>query len=112
MGLGSIEGQKVSIAAMDFQFMGGSMGVVAGEKVSAAMDKALEEKYQLSLYLVLEERRIQEGILSLMQMAKTSAARQRLKNAGIPYISVLTDPHNRWCCGKLCYAWGYQYCRA
>ena len=91
-GLGSIEGQKVSIAVMDFQFMGGSMGVVAGEKVSAAMDKALEEKIPAVVISCSGGARLQEGILSLMQMAKTSAARQRLRNAGIPYISVLTDP--------------------
>ena len=68
------------------------MGVVAGEKISAAMDKALEEKIPAVVISCSGGARMQEGILSLMQMAKTSAARQRLKNAGIPYISVLTDP--------------------
>jgi acetyl-CoA carboxylase carboxyl transferase subunit beta len=91
-GLGKINGRQVSLAVMNFQFMGGSMGVVTGEKIAFAMDKAFELKIPAIVVCCSGGARMQEGILSLMQMAKTSAARQRLKNAGIPYISLLTDP--------------------
>ena len=91
-GIGKIEGQRVAIAAMDFQFMGGSMGVVTGEKVALTMDKAFEEKIPAIVVSCSGGARMQEGILSLMQMAKTTAARQRLKKAGLPYISILSDP--------------------
>lgn len=91
-GLGEINGKQVAITVMDFSFMGGSMGVVTGEKVAFAMEKAFELKIPAIVVSCSGGARMQEGILSLMQMGKTSAARQRLKNAGIPYISVLTDP--------------------
>ena len=91
-GLGTINGNKVAIAAMDFTFMGGSMGVVTGEKIAYTMDLAFEHKVPAIVINCSGGARMQEGILSLMQMAKTSASRQRLRNAGIPYISVLTDP--------------------
>lgn len=91
-GLGKINGKDVSLAVMNFQFMGGSMGVVTGEKIAHAMDQAYEKKIPCLVICCSGGARMQEGILSLMQMAKTSASRQRLKNAGIPYISVLTDP--------------------
>lgn len=91
-GLGKIHGKEVAIAFMDFQFMGGSMGVVTGEKISAAMDLGLERKIPVIVVCCSGGARMQEGILSLMQMAKTSASRQRLKEANIPYISILTDP--------------------
>lgn len=91
-GLGKINGKPVSLAVMNFQFMGGSMGVVTGEKIAFAMDQAFERKIPCLVVCCSGGARMQEGILSLMQMAKTSASRQRLKNAGIPYISLLTDP--------------------
>jgi acetyl-CoA carboxylase carboxyl transferase subunit beta len=91
-GLGKIHGNEVSLAVMNFQFMGGSMGVVTGEKIAHAMDMAYEKKIPCIVVCCSGGARMQEGILSLMQMAKTSASRQRLKNAGIPYISLLTDP--------------------
>ena len=91
-GLGEIDGQKVSIAAMDFQFMGGSMGVVTGEKIALTLDNALHKKVPAIVVSCSGGARMQEGILSLMQMAKTSASRQKLKAAGIPFISILTDP--------------------
>lgn len=91
-GLGKINGKEVAIAVMDFTFMGGSMGVVTGEKVALVMDMAFEKRIPAIVVSGSGGARMQEGILSLMQMAKTSASRQRLKNAGIPYISVLTDP--------------------
>lgn len=91
-GLGKINGKDVALAVMNFQFMGGSMGVVTGEKIAFVMDKALELKIPAIVVCCSGGARMQEGILSLMQMAKTSASRQRLKNAGLPYIALLTDP--------------------
>lgn len=92
LGIGKVNGKKVSFAVMNFQFMGGSMGVVTGEKVAQAMDIAFEKKIPCLIVCCSGGARMQEGILSLMQMAKTSASRQRLKNAGIPYFSLMTDP--------------------
>jgi acetyl-CoA carboxylase carboxyl transferase subunit beta len=92
-GLGKIQGQIASVAITDFQFMGGSMGSVVGEKITRAVERAVKKK--LSMVIVSASgggARIQEGIFSLMQMAKISAALARLSEAGLPYISVLTDP--------------------
>lgn len=91
-GFAKIDGQDVVLAVMDFTFMGGSMGVVTGEKIAMAMDAGYEKKCPVIVVSCSGGARMQEGILSLMQMAKTSAARKRLKDAGIPYISLLTDP--------------------
>ncbi len=91
-GLGKINGDEVALGVMNFEFMGGSMGVVTGEKIAWVMDQAFEKKIPAIVVCCSGGARMQEGILSLMQMGKTSASRQRLKNAGIPYISVLTDP--------------------
>lgn len=91
-GTALLDGQEISIAVMNFRFMGGSMGVATGEKIAAAMDLAYEKRIPCIVISSTGGARMQEGILSLMQMAKTSAARQRLRNAGIPYISLLTDP--------------------
>jgi len=91
-GTATIDGMPVAMAVMDFRFMGGSMGVVTGEKVALAMDIGFEKKIPVIVVSCSGGARMQEGILSLMQMAKTSASRSRLKNAGIPYISMLTDP--------------------
>lgn len=91
-GLGKIHGDDVALGVMNFEFMGGSMGVVTGEKIAWVMDQAYEKKVPAIVVCCSGGARMQEGILSLMQMGKTSASRQRLKNAGIPYISVLTDP--------------------
>lgn len=96
-GLGKIDGQDVAAAIMDFKFMGGSMGVVTGEKVAYVFDLALEKKIPALVISCSGGARMQEGILSLMQMAKTSASRQKLKEAGIPFISVLTDPTTGGC---------------
>ena len=96
-GVGMMEGQPVAFAVMDFNFMGGSMGVVTGEKVALAMDLAYEKKIPCVVVSCSGGARMQEGILSLMQMAKTSASRARLKEAGLPYISVLTDPTTGGC---------------
>lgn len=96
-GLGKIDGKEVAVAVMDFSYMGGSMGAVTGEKIAFAMDLAFEKKIPCIVVSCSGGARMQEGIVSLMQMAKTSASRQRLKNAGIPYISVLTDPTTGGC---------------
>ena len=96
-GTGKIDGKEVALAVMDFHFMGGSMGVVTGEKIALAMDIGLEKKIPVLVISCSGGARMQEGILSLMQMAKTSAARKKLKDAGIPYISILTDPTTGGC---------------
>ncbi len=96
-GVGQIDGQDVAIAIMNFEFMGGSMGTVTGEKIALAMDTALAQRIPCIVVSCSGGARMQEGILSLMQMAKTSAVRSRLKDAGVPYISVLTDPTTGGC---------------
>jgi acetyl-CoA carboxylase carboxyl transferase subunit beta len=96
-GVGEIDGQKVAIAIMSFDFMGGSMGVVTGEKIALVMDIAFKEKVPAIVVSCSGGARMQEGILSLMQMAKTSATIGKLKKNGIPYISVLADPTTGGC---------------
>jgi len=96
-GTATIDGQPVAMAVMDFRFMGGSMGVVTGEKIALAMDIGYEKKIPVIVVSCSGGARMQEGILSLMQMAKTSASRARLKTHGIPYISLLTDPTTGGC---------------
>ena len=91
-GRGAIQGQPLMVGVMDFEFMGGSMGSVVGEKVARLAERAMEERCPLVIFCSSGGARMQEGILSLMQMAKTSAALARLKEKGLPYISVLTDP--------------------
>lgn len=91
-GTATIDGKPVALAVMDFRFMGGSMGVVTGEKVALAMDIGYEKKIPVIVVSCSGGARMQEGILSLMQMAKTSASRARLKSIGVPYISILSDP--------------------
>jgi acetyl-CoA carboxylase carboxyl transferase subunit beta len=90
--VGTMGGIKVVISALDFAFMGGSMGSVVGEKITRAAERALKERIPLIVVSVSGGARMQEGVLSLMQMAKTSAALARLEEAAIPYISVLADP--------------------
>ena len=91
-GVGKINSKEVAIAVMNFNFMGGSMGVATGEKIATVMDIALEKKIPCIVVTASGGARMQEGLLSLMQMAKTSASRQRLKDSGVAYISLLTDP--------------------
>ncbi len=91
-GEGFINGHKVMAAIFEFSFMGGSMGSVIGEKISRTVEEAAREGAALVIFSASGGARMQEGILSLMQMAKTSAAIARFKKAGLPYISVLTDP--------------------
>jgi acetyl-CoA carboxylase carboxyl transferase subunit beta len=89
---GTIEGERAIIAAMEYRFMGGSMGSVVGEKLTRAIEEALRRKLPLVVVSASGGARMQEGILSLMQMAKVSAALARLSAAGLPYVSILTDP--------------------
>jgi acetyl-CoA carboxylase carboxyl transferase subunit beta len=91
-GVGTMEGIPVAVGVMEFSFIGGSMGSVVGEKVTRLALKALEEDRPLILVSASGGARMMEGIYSLMQMAKTSTALARLHEAGIPFISVLTDP--------------------
>ncbi|WP_432473849.1 acetyl-CoA carboxylase, carboxyltransferase subunit beta [Amphritea sp. HPY] len=89
---GEVNGLPVVAVAYEFKFMGGSMGAVVGERFVRAAKVALEEGIPMICFSASGGARMQEALFSLMQMAKTSAALEKLKNAGIPYISVLTDP--------------------
>ena len=91
-GSGTIEGLPVELCVFDFSFMGGSMGSVVGEKITRGIERAMENKSALIIASCSGGARMQEGIFSLMQMAKTSAALKKLSNQKIPYISLLTDP--------------------
>ena len=92
IGSGTMGGLPVIIGAMEFFFLGGSMGSVVGEKVTRAAERSLRERRPLLIVSTSGGARMQEGILSLMQMAKICAALARLSEAGIPYISVMADP--------------------
>lgn len=89
---GSIKGVPVVAAAFEFKFMGGSMGSVVGERFARGVQTAIDNKMAFICISASGGARMQEGLLSLMQMAKTSAALTQLSNAGLPFISVLTDP--------------------
>jgi acetyl-CoA carboxylase carboxyl transferase subunit beta len=91
-GTGKIHGIAVSVAVMDFRFCGGAMGAAAGEKITRAIETAAKKKLPCIIFSASGGARMQEGIYSLMQMAKTSAALGRLAAAKLPYISVLTHP--------------------
>ena len=90
--VGTMGGRRVVVAAMEYGFIGGSMGVVVGEKVTRAIEKAVAEKLPLVVISCSGGARMMEGTLSLMQMAKISAALVRLQQAKLPFLSVLTDP--------------------
>ena len=92
IGQGAINGRKVALCVFDFGFMGGSMGSVVGEKICRAVDRALQGRMPLILVTASGGARMQEGILSLMQMAKTSAAVAKLGEAKLPFVSILADP--------------------
>jgi acetyl-CoA carboxylase carboxyl transferase subunit beta len=91
-GIATIGGHRVSLCALEFSFMGGSMGSVVGEKVTRAVEVAIGERIPFIAVSCSGGARMQESVLSLMQMAKTSAALGRLGRAGCPYVSLLTDP--------------------
>lgn len=89
---GRLKGLPIAACAFEFRYMGGSMGSVVGEKFALAAERALAERMPLVCFSATGGARMQEGLFSLMQMAKTSAALGRLRAAGLPYISVLTHP--------------------
>ena len=91
-GMATIGSHPVSLAVMEFDFMGGSMGSAVGEKVTRAIERAVERRAGFIAVTCSGGARMQESVLSLMQMAKTSAALGRLARARLPYISILTDP--------------------
>src|SRR5262245_30950459 len=91
-GIATVGGKPVSLTVMDFCFMGGSMGSVVGEKVARSIEGAIAERRALIVVSATGGARMQEGILSLMQMAKTSALLARLQDQRLPFISILTDP--------------------
>ncbi|MBI3966764.1 MAG: acetyl-CoA carboxylase, carboxyltransferase subunit beta, partial [Chloroflexi bacterium] len=91
-GVGSIDGQRAVIAVLEFQFLGGSMGSVVGEKVARAFELAAAERLPIVTIAASGGARMQEGMLSLVQMAKTAGAAERVHAAGCPFISVLTNP--------------------
>jgi acetyl-CoA carboxylase carboxyl transferase subunit beta len=92
IGQASVDGKPCELAVMDFAFMGGSMGSVVGEKIARLGQKALERKFSLILVSASGGARMQEGVLSLMQMAKAAAILSQLAERRIPYVSILTNP--------------------
>lgn len=91
-GAAALDGQPVALAVMDFMFLGGSMGSVVGEEIARAAERAVEEERALVVVAASGGARMQEGALSLMQMAKTTVAIEQLAQRRLPYVSVLTDP--------------------
>ncbi len=91
-GTATLMEMPVSLAVADFSFMGGSMGSVAGEKVTRTLERGVEEKCPAIIFCASGGARMQEGRLSLMQMAKTTAAVERCRSNGVPFIAVYTDP--------------------
>lgn len=91
-GMGTIGSHRVAVALMDFRFVGGSMGSLVGEKIARAARAALDYRIPLIVVSASGGARMQEGIYSLMQLAKTSSVLARLHTEGLPYISLLTDP--------------------
>ncbi len=91
-GAGTLNRRRVHICAMELRFVGGSMGTVVGEVITRAIERSMEQKVPLIIVSASGGARMQEGAVSLMQMAKISGALMRLDQAGVPYISVLTDP--------------------
>lgn len=90
--VGRLQGIEIALVAMEYNFIGGSMGVVVGEIITRAVERALERRIPLVIVCCSGGARMMEGTLSLMQMAKISAALARLDRAGLPYIAILTDP--------------------
>ncbi len=91
-GSGLLNGRQVEICALELKFIGGSMGAVVGEKITRAIERCLANKTPLVIVSASGGARMQEGAISLMQLAKLSSALMRLDEAGLPYVSVLTDP--------------------
>lgn len=91
-GVATIDGRRVALGCFDFSFLGGSMGTAVGEKLTRIIEHASAEQLPVIFFSASGGARMQEGVLSLMQMAKVTMALGRLREAGLPYISVLTDP--------------------
>lgn len=91
-GRATLESIPVSVAVADFTFMGGSMGSVNGEKVTRTLERAAEHRMPAIIFTASGGARMQEGLLSLMQMAKTTAAVEKCREAGAPFIAIFTDP--------------------
>ena len=91
-GHGTLEGEKLNVGVMEFAFMGGSMGSVVGEKIARLTGRSIDERVPLVIVSRSGGARMQEGVLSLMQLAKTSSMMARLKRERVPYISILSDP--------------------
>jgi acetyl-CoA carboxylase carboxyl transferase subunit beta len=91
-GLGSVDGWQTAIGALDFTFMGGSMGSVVGEKIARIAERAIADRLPLIVFAASGGARMQEGTLSLMQLAKTSASIGRMRDSRCPYVSVMCDP--------------------
>jgi acetyl-CoA carboxylase carboxyl transferase subunit beta len=91
-GTAGLDGLPLAVAVADFHFMGGSMGSVAGEKVTRTLERAAERRIPAVVFCASGGARMQEGLLSLMQMAKTTAAVERCQRAGVPFVAVFTDP--------------------
>ena len=106
---GHVGGMECIVAAMEYGFIGGSMGVVVGEKITRAIERALSRQWPIIIVSCSGGARMMEGALSLMQMAKISAALARLDRARLPYISMLTDPDDWRCDGQLCDARRHQH---
>ncbi len=92
VGVGRLEGREVTVAVQDFDFIGGSLGMAAGEAIVTGVERALERRTPFILYAASGGARMQEGVFSLMQMPRTTVALNRLRNARLPYIVVLTNP--------------------
>jgi acetyl-CoA carboxylase carboxyl transferase subunit beta len=91
-GFGAIAGHEVALGVMDFHFRGGTMGTVVGERITMLLEQARDRKLPCIIFTASGGARMEEGMLALMQMAKTTAAVARLMEAGLPFITVLTDP--------------------
>ncbi len=91
-GLARVRGHQIVLMVLDFRFLGGSMGSVVGEKVTAAFERAIEKKVPIVTVAASGGARMQEGMLSLVQMAKTAAAAKRVHDSHVPFISILTNP--------------------
>lgn len=91
-GMAELDGMPVSAAVLDFHFMGGSMGSVGGEKICRTYERGIEKRAPVVIFCASGGARMQEGLLSLMQIAKTTASCEECRLAGVPYIAVFTDP--------------------
>ncbi len=92
IGIGRLEGREITVAVQDFDFIAGSLGMAAGEAIVTGVERALERRSPFILYAASGGARMQEGVFSLMQMPRTTVALNRLRNARLPYIVVLTNP--------------------